>query len=103
MDVSNLYSSQADSDNEQPDLIQETQKIQIKLSGDMCLDDSDKNFIMIWSKALGPESEDLIVCWQVTDAAAGETKNMVSEWEHFVVLTADGKPLGTARDYLLTK
>lgn len=79
------------------------QKIGIKLNGDMCLDDSDKNFIMIWSKAVNEENEDLLVCWQVTDPAAEEMKNMVTEWDKFVVLTAEGKPLGTANDYFLTK
>lgn len=81
----------------------EIQKIEIKLEGDMCLDDSDNNFIMIWSKAVNEDKEDLLVCWRVTDPSAGEMKDMVSEWDNFVVLTAEGKPLGTAQDYFLTK
>ena len=81
----------------------EIQKIGIKLEGDMCLDDSDKNLIMVWSKAVNPDKEVLLVCWKVTDPSAGEMKDMVAEWDHFVVLTAEGKPLGTAQDYFLTK
>lgn len=81
----------------------ENQKIEIKLEGDMCLDDSDKNMIMIWSKAVNTQNEDLIVCWRVTNPDAEEMKNMVSEWDNFVVLTSEGKPLGSARDFFLTK
>ena len=43
------------------------EKIALKLQGDMCLDDSDKNLIMIWSKAIDVAEQPLIVCWQVTD------------------------------------
>jgi tRNA pseudouridine-54 N-methylase len=81
----------------------EAHKIEVKLTGDMCLDDSDKNLIMIWSKAVNAQNEELIVCWRVSDPDAEEMKNMVSEWEEFVVLSAAGKPLGTAKDYFLTK
>ena len=56
----------------------EIQKIGIKLEGDMCLDDSDKNLIMIWSKAVNPDKEVLLVCWKVTDPSAGEMKHMVA-------------------------
>lgn len=79
------------------------EKIALKLQGDMCLDDSDKNLIMIWSKAFDVAEQPLIVCWQVTDPEAGELKDMVSEWDKFIVLNAAGKPLGTAYDYFLTK
>ncbi|MFR0986019.1 MAG: hypothetical protein ACLSFZ_05355 [Frisingicoccus sp.] len=71
------------------------EKIALKLQGDMCLDDSDKNLIMIWSKAIDVAEQPLIVCWQVTDPEAGELKDMVSEWDKFIVLNAAGKPLGT--------
>lgn len=81
----------------------EIEKIALKLQGDLCFDDSDKNLIMIWSKAIDIADQPLIVCWQVTDPEAGELKNMVSEWDKFIVLNADGKPIGTANDYFLTK
>ena len=81
----------------------DVQKIALKLQGDMCLDDSDKDLIMIWSKAIDVADEPLIICWQVTNPDAGEMKDMVSEWDKFVVLTAAGKPLGMANDYFLIK
>ncbi|WP_178627187.1 hypothetical protein [Frisingicoccus sp.] len=81
----------------------EEQKIALKLQGDMCLDDSDKNFIMIWSRAIDIADQPLIVCWQATHPEAAELKDMVSKWDKFVVLTAAGKPLGTADDYFLVK
>ena len=43
------------------------EKIALKLEGDMCLDDSDKDLIMIWSKAIDIAGQPLIVCWQVTE------------------------------------
>ena len=36
------------------------EKIALKLQGDMCLDDSDKNLIMIWSKAIDVAEQPLI-------------------------------------------
>ena len=81
----------------------DVEKIALKLQGDMCLDDSDKNLVMIWSHAIDIADQPLIICWQVTDPDAGELKDMVSEWDKFVVLTAEGKPLGTANDYFLIK
>lgn len=81
----------------------DTQKTALKLMGDMCLDDSDKNMIMIWSKAVTMEDEELLVCWQVSDPGAEELKDMVSEWNRFVVLTAKGRPLGNAADFFLIK
>jgi hypothetical protein len=48
-------------------------------------------------------NNDLFVCWKVTDPDADEMKDMVSHWDEFVVLSAAGKPLGTAREYFLTK
>ena len=79
------------------------EKIALKLQGDMCLDDSDKNLIMIWSKAIDIAEQPLIVCWKVTDPEAVELKDMVSEWDKFIVLNAAGQPLGSASDYFLTK
>lgn len=81
----------------------DVEKIALKLQGDMCLDDSDKDLIMIWSKAIDIADEPLIICWQVTNPDADEMKDMVSEWDKFVVLTEAGKPLGTANDYFLIK
>ncbi len=81
----------------------EAQKIEVKLKGNMCLDDSDQNLIMIWSKAVGVCEEDLIVCWKVTDPSAEEMKDMVANWDQFIVMSEAGKPLGTAREYFLTK
>ena len=81
----------------------ENLKIEVKLRGDMGLDDSDPNLIMIWSKATDVANNDLFVCWKVTDPNADEMKDMVSHWDEFVVLSAAGKPLGTAREYFLTK
>ncbi len=78
-------------------------KVEIRLKGDMGLDDSDPGLIMIWSKAEDPENKDVIVCWKVTDPGAPQMKDMVSRWDEFIVLSASGKPLGTARDYFLTK
>lgn len=68
------------------------EKIALKLEGDMCLDDSDKDFIMIWSRATDIADQPLIVCWQVTDPEAGELKNMVAEWGKFIVMTPEGDP-----------
>lgn len=79
------------------------EKIALKLQGDMFLDDSDKNLTMIWSKAIDIADQSLLICWQVTNPDAAEMKDMVSEWDKFVVLTAAGKPLGTANDYFLIK
>lgn len=81
----------------------EAQKKEVKLKGDLCLDDSDPNLVLIWSKAEDSRHVDHIVCWKVTNPEAEEMKDMVSAWEEFVVLSADGRPLGTARDYFLTK
>jgi hypothetical protein len=81
----------------------EAQKTEIRLTGDLCLDDSDKSLVMIWSKAVNAEEEEFLVCWRVSDPEAAEMKDMVSKWEEFVILSADGKPLGTAKDYFLTK
>jgi len=79
------------------------EKIALKLEGDMGLDDSDKDLIMIWSKAIDIAEQPLIVCWQVTEPEAGELKNMVAEWDKFIVMTPEGKPIGTANEYFLTK
>ena len=81
----------------------DTEKIALKLQGDMCLDDSDKNLIMIWSHAIDIADQPLIICWQVTHPEAKELKNMVDEWDKFIVMTTAGKPIGTANDYCLTK
>ena len=79
------------------------EKIALKLEGDMCLDDSDKDLIMIWSKAIDIADQPLIVCWQVTEPEAGELKNMVAEWDKFIVMTPEGRPIGTANEYFLPK
>lgn len=81
----------------------EAQKTELKLVGDMCLDDSDAKLVMIWSKAVDADDKDHIVCWRASNPTAEQMKEMVEKWEEFVVLNADGKPLGTAKDYFLTK
>lgn len=81
----------------------DTEKIALKLQGDMCLDDSDKNLIMIWSHAIDIADQPLLICWRATHPEAEELKNMVDEWDKFIVMTPDGKPIGTANDYFLTK
>jgi len=81
----------------------ESIKIELKLKGDLALDDSDPDLVMIWSKAEDVTNSDVIVCWKVTDPDAGEMKDMVSHWDRFIVLSPGGKVLGTARDYFLTK
>ncbi len=81
----------------------ESIKIEVKLKGDLSLDDSDPGLIMIWSKAEDVTNSDVIVCWKVTDPDAGEMKDMVSHWDQFIVLSPAGKVLGTAREYFLTK
>ena len=97
MDLYNTDPTPTSSDIENTD----EPKIGVKLQGDMCLDDSDPDLIMIWSKAISIANDPLLICWQVTDPAAEEMKNMVAEWEKFVVLTEGGKPLGTSRDFFL--
>ena len=81
----------------------ESLKIEVKLRGDMGLDDSDPNLILIWSKATDITNTDMFVCWKVTNPEAEEMKDMVAHWDEFIVLSAAGKPLGTAREYFLTK
>ena len=41
----------------------EAQKKEVKLKGDLCLDDSDPNLVLIWSKAEDSRHVDHIVCW----------------------------------------
>ena len=62
-----------------------------------------RNLILIWSKATDVTNTDVYVCWKVTNPEAEEMKDMVAHWDEFIVLSADGKPLGTAREYFLTK
>lgn len=81
----------------------ESQKTKIRLKGDMGLDDSDPDLVMIWSRAVTPDNADCLVCWKVTDRQASEMKDMVAQWDQFVVLDSYGKPMGTARDYFLIK
>jgi len=39
----------------------------------------------------------------MTSPEAEELKDKVSKWEQFVVISAQGQKLGTAREYFLTK
>ena len=75
-------------------------KTEIKLTGNMCIDD-ERN--IVWSKAAGPKNEDVYVLGLMTSPEAEELKDKVSKWEQFVVISAQGQKLGTAREYFLTK
>lgn len=75
-------------------------KSEIKLKGNMCIDD-ERN--IVWTKAQGTRNEDVYVMWLMTDPQAEELKNKVSKWDQFVVLSAKGEKIGTAREFFLTK
>ena len=78
-------------------------KTEVTLTGEMCLDDSDSALPLIWSKGTGAGGERYIVCWKASDPKAEQMKDMVQDWAEFIVLDNDGRPLGSARDYFLTK
>ena len=81
----------------------ENLKKEVALIGDICLDDSDPAFPMLWCKGAGPKGENYLVCWQASNPSAESMKDMVEDWSHFIVLDNNGTPQGSARDFFLTK
>lgn len=76
-------------------------KVEVKLIGEMCIDDSDKNLPMVWTRGKYTGGMPCLVCWQITNPAAPKLKDMVGDWDRFIILSEAGKPLGTAREFFL--